>query len=105
MIPGFNNLYKSIEIRRAIHYGPSAVYGVTSNRRNVQDEPRYVGVRNITMTALGAPNKGRNPEETRSEIGEFEGLQGPSGFDDFGDSGRPNASISTVGSQQFTALE
>jgi branched-chain amino acid transport system substrate-binding protein len=73
-------------------------------------EPGFPGVyaydaTHVLLTALSARGKGRGLKETLLEIRTFEGLQGPIGFDDFGEVKRSSASISIVRNQKFIVLE
>jgi branched-chain amino acid transport system substrate-binding protein len=59
----------------------------------------------VVLTALSARKKGRSLKETLLEIRQFEGLQGPIRFDDFGEVEGSNVSISIVRNQKFIVLE
>jgi branched-chain amino acid transport system substrate-binding protein len=73
-------------------------------------EPGFAGVNtydavNVVLDAIAKQRKGENLKETVLAIRQFDGLQSPFSFDDFGDVKRSHASISIVRDGQFAVLE
>ena len=73
-------------------------------------EPGFPGVYafdavQVIFTALVRWQKGTDLKETILAVREFEGLQGPFAFDQFGDVKRPHVSMSVVRNGQFVVLE
>lgn len=73
-------------------------------------EPGFPGVYafdavQVIFTALARWQKGTDLKETILAVREFEGLQGPFAFDQFGDVKRPHVSMSVVRDGQFVVLE
>jgi hypothetical protein len=57
------------------------------------------------LDAIAKQRKGESLKETVLAIRQFDGLQSPFSFDDFGDVKRSHASISIVRDGQFAVLE
>ncbi len=73
-------------------------------------EPGFAGVYtydavNVVLTALAEQKKGEGLKDVVLRIRDFDGLQGPFGFDEFGDVRRPHVSISMVRNGRFVVLE